>query len=77
VNTPAAAQLVALTSRATSSAPFAFKPACAAAAVKPPGDVTEPSGIGVYAAEAAGGDARGGGGGEGISAENSATGSLV
>src|SRR5881296_3697364 len=45
VNTPAVAQLVALTSSATSSAPSAFKPACAAAALKPRGEVTEPSGI--------------------------------
>ena len=43
VNTPAVAQLVVLTSSATSSAPSALRPACAAAAVKPCGEVTEPS----------------------------------
>src|SRR5205807_2335892 len=47
VNTPAVAQLVALTSSATSGAASAFSPACAAAAVKPRGDVTEPFGISV------------------------------
>src|SRR5256885_188092 len=47
VNTPAVAQLVALTSSATSGAPSAFSPACAAAALKPRGDVTEPFGISV------------------------------
>ena len=45
VKAPAVAQLVALTSSATSSAPSAFRPACAAAAVKPPGDVAEPPSI--------------------------------
>src|SRR3989442_553116 len=44
VNTPAVAQLVALTSNATSGAPSALSPTCAAAAEKPRGDVTEPSG---------------------------------
>src|SRR5213594_768316 len=44
VNTPAVAQLVALTSSATSGAPSALSPACAAAAEKPRGDVTDPSG---------------------------------
>src|SRR6266568_4315769 len=42
VNTPAVAQLVAPTSNATSGAPSALRPACAAAAVKPRGEVTEP-----------------------------------
>src|SRR5881296_3618559 len=50
VNTPAVAQLVALTSSATSGAPSALKPACAAAAAKPRGEVTEPSGISTRAA---------------------------
>ncbi len=45
VKTPAVAQLVPLTSNATSSAPADFRPACAAAAVKPPGDVAEPPSI--------------------------------
>src|SRR2546430_14981375 len=46
VNTPAAAQLVADTSRATSGAPSGLSPAWAAAAVKPRGDVTDPSDTG-------------------------------
>src|SRR5437773_11087622 len=45
VNTPAVAQLVLLTSSATSGVPSVLRPACAAAAVKPRGDVTEPFGI--------------------------------
>src|SRR6266571_352479 len=44
VNTPAVAQLVALTSSATSGAPSALSPACTAAAEKPRGEVTDPSG---------------------------------
>src|SRR5204863_7519570 len=43
--TPAVAQLVALTSSATSGAPSGLRPACAAAAVKPRGEVTEPCGM--------------------------------
>ena len=39
VNTPAVAQLVALTRRATSSARSDLRPAWAAPAEKPPGDV--------------------------------------
>src|SRR6266566_6054059 len=54
VNTPAVAQLVAHTSSATSGAPSAFSPACAAAAVKPRGDVTEPLGISVRAEDIGG-----------------------
>src|SRR5439155_20459587 len=50
VNTPAVAQLAALTSSATSGAPSAFRPACAAAAVKPRGDVIEPFGMSARAA---------------------------
>src|SRR2546425_515292 len=46
VNTPAVAQLALLTSNATSGAPSGLSPACAAAAVKPCGEVTEPSGSG-------------------------------
>src|SRR6266576_1613208 len=46
VNTPAAAQLVADTSRATSGAPSGLSPAWAAAAAKPRGDVTDPSDTG-------------------------------
>src|SRR5437879_7006010 len=45
VNTPAVAQLDALTRSATSVAPSALSPACAAAAVKPCAEVTDPSGI--------------------------------
>src|ERR1051325_1476904 len=44
VKTPAVAQEVAETSRATSSAPPDFKPAARAAAVNPSGVVAEPSG---------------------------------
>src|SRR2546430_15328927 len=54
VKTPALAQLVVLTSSATSNAPSALRPACAAAAVKPAGEVTEPSGLGGSAAGIAG-----------------------
>src|SRR5207244_13617620 len=46
VKTPAAAQLVADTSRATSGAPSGLSPAAAAAAAKPRGDVTDPSDTG-------------------------------
>src|SRR3989442_15121847 len=42
---PAVAQLVLLTSSATSGVPSVLRPACAAAAVKPRGDVMEPFGI--------------------------------
>ena len=54
VNTPAVAQLDALTSRAMSSAPPLLSPAWAAAAVKPCGDVIEPSAIGTKVAVMAG-----------------------
>jgi len=54
VNTPAVAQLEALTSRATSSAPPLFNPAWAAAAVKPCGEVIEPSASGTRVAVMAG-----------------------
>src|SRR5437867_10877130 len=55
VNTPAVAQLVLLTSSATSGVPSVLRPACAAAAVKPRGDVMEPFGISGIA-EAIGGE---------------------
>src|SRR5713226_4259484 len=45
VKTPAVAQLVALTRSATSGVPSAFRPAGAAAALKPRGEVTEPLAI--------------------------------
>ena len=54
VKTPAVAQLVVLTSSATSSAPSDFRPSCVAAAVNPRGDVTEPSGTSVNAEGMAG-----------------------
>src|SRR5437899_407357 len=63
VKTPAVAQLVVLTSSATSSAPSDFRPTWTAAAVNPPGDVTEPSGMAVNA--------------EGMAGQNSRPGSLV
>ena len=50
VNTPAVAQLVALTSSATSGAPSFFNPAAAAAAVKPYGEVINPSASGTRVA---------------------------
>src|SRR5260370_41224540 len=45
VKTPAVAQLVALTRSATSGVPSAFRPAGAAAALNPRGEVTEPLAI--------------------------------
>src|SRR5260370_15092082 len=45
VRPPAVAQLVALTRSATSGVPSAFRPAGAAAALKPRGEVTEPFAI--------------------------------
>jgi hypothetical protein len=58
VNTPAVAQLVALTSSATSGAPSGLSPACAAAAVKPRGEVTDPFGMSARAEAIGGEDSR-------------------
>src|SRR3989442_11772702 len=52
---PAVAQLVLLTSSATSGVPSVLRPACAAAAVKPRGDVMEPFGISGIAEDIGGG----------------------
>src|SRR2546426_2364687 len=56
VNTPAVAQLALLTSNATSGAPSGLSPACTAAALKPCGEVTEPSGNGTRVGVIAGQD---------------------
>src|SRR2546425_6010361 len=56
VNTPAVAQLALLTSNATSGAPSGLSPACTAAALKPCGEGTEPSGNGTRVGVIAGQD---------------------